>query len=376
MNYLVNARKYFDDFRDAHVHEYREKMRGYRIHPHNGYGFFSDSDYVTQTMRNICGNLEEVFETTDIPGKFVTPRALVIKWQGFRELLRVDEHRFNEIRDELLKDYRKKSKSEPESPFDYLPEPFIQFDAVRHEVTEVLDHILEMDEVKQVMKNKNEPSGTNWIKKYIKPILVAIGLAGGGIAVTVNIIHSAPSISQSAANQATQIGSVQGNVIINTPPATNTSKEKTETKRLHSEQQIQNTTGQSINNMKAGHDITNVNVFGVSPIATHKPVLQPLQEKLLELLYKYQKQFGATKLVVSRDEGRIYIDDKNGQGSTESLINDIYGSITERNAGLFEALVENMPPEYVRLFPENRLDTPFVISITNEGSRYLHQAKE
>ncbi len=38
----------------------------------------------------------------------------------------------------------------------------------------------------------------------------------------------------------------------------------------------------------------------------------------------------------------------------------------------FEELVDDMPTEYVRLYPEFRMGSPFVLGITREGSLYLH----
>lgn len=184
-----------------------------------------------------------------------------------------------------------------------------------------------------------------------------------------------PPISQAANDHSTQIGTVQGNVTINPPPPIPLTKKeaKEKTQRTSSAQQITSTAGQSVNNWNAGRDINNIGVVQINQSERHSPILLPQQERFLELLYEYQKQFGANKLIVSREDGRLYFDNQPGQGSPASFIKDIYGSITAHNAGLFEALVISMPSEYVRLLGETRLDNPFVISITEEGSLYLNE---
>lgn len=101
------------------------------------------------------------------------------------------------------------------------------------------------------------------------------------------------------------------------------------------------------------------------------PMLRPQQERLLELLVGYQKQFGVSKLVVSRADGHLHFDKDPARGAEISLIRDLYGSVDAHNAGSFEQLVENMPEQYVRLIAESRWDNPFVIGVTEAGVSYL-----
>lgn len=104
---------------------------------------------------------------------------------------------------------------------------------------------------------------------------------------------------------------------------------------------------------------------------TKPPILSPPQERLLELLVQYQKRFAATKLVVGRKTGRLHFDNEPQKGTGISLIKELYASEDSQRAAEFERLMESMPSEYVRLLGEMRLDSPFVVSVTDEGMRYI-----
>ena len=101
------------------------------------------------------------------------------------------------------------------------------------------------------------------------------------------------------------------------------------------------------------------------------PALTPVQERLLELLAHYQKQFGVGKLVVLRNNGGLHFDNEPQKGAGISLLRDLYGSGDPGNAIRFEQLMESMPPRYVRTFAEMRLDSPFVVGVTDAGMAYL-----
>jgi hypothetical protein len=105
------------------------------------------------------------------------------------------------------------------------------------------------------------------------------------------------------------------------------------------------------------------------PPITSQPILTPPQERLLSLLAGYQRQYAADKLIVGRKDGRLCFDDDPNKGKEVSLLHDLYGS--EINQATFERLVESMPTDYVRLLPEMRWGSPFVISVTEAGLRYL-----
>lgn len=111
----------------------------------------------------------------------------------------------------------------------------------------------------------------------------------------------------------------------------------------------------------------------VEPLEGTSPagVLLPPQERLLELLAKYQERFGASKLVISRSNGTLYFDDDPRRGAGVSLLKDLYGSVDAHRAGRFEELVESMPAEYVRVIAESRFDNPFVLRVTGAGIKHL-----
>ena len=110
------------------------------------------------------------------------------------------------------------------------------------------------------------------------------------------------------------------------------------------------------------------------PVAMEAPeiALSPPQERLLGLLADYQRQFAATKLVVDRRRGVLHFDDEPEKGKGISLIADLYGAGQEEaRASEFERLMESLPPRYARFYGESRLDNPFVVTVTSEGTKYL-----
>jgi hypothetical protein len=97
------------------------------------------------------------------------------------------------------------------------------------------------------------------------------------------------------------------------------------------------------------------------------PGLEPLQDKLLEELAHLQKENGALKLVLDR-KGYLVM-----RGKKHGILANIYGEEihTEAREQAFERLVESMPEIYLRRLPETLLDNPFVVTVTQEGMRYL-----
>jgi len=110
-----------------------------------------------------------------------------------------------------------------------------------------------------------------------------------------------------------------------------------------------------------------------SPPTAAGPTLSPIQERLLELLAGYQRRFGARKLVVSRNGTGLHFDDDPTKGAEVSVVKDLYGSTAPERAREFEELMESLPPEYLRMFPEPRLDGPFVVTVTEKGMQYLRR---
>lgn len=108
-------------------------------------------------------------------------------------------------------------------------------------------------------------------------------------------------------------------------------------------------------------------------LASADPVMTPVQERLLEILAKYQRKFAASKLVVGRKDGKLHFDDDPAKAAGLSVVADLYGSETPARQAEFERLVESMPPEYLRLIPESRWDSPFVVSVTEKGMTHLRK---
>lgn len=101
------------------------------------------------------------------------------------------------------------------------------------------------------------------------------------------------------------------------------------------------------------------------------PTLLPPQERLLELLVKYQKQFAVSKLIISRTDGTLIFDNDPKRGANINLFTDLYGVIDNKNEERFEELLLSIPNEYVRFIPEMRWDSPFILNVTEAGIKYL-----
>lgn len=102
-----------------------------------------------------------------------------------------------------------------------------------------------------------------------------------------------------------------------------------------------------------------------------EPTLLPAQQRLLELVAGYQKQFAANRLIVARSDGRLHFDGDPSRGSSVSLVAQLFGVVSPHNAGRFEELVQNMPPEFMRVTAEARWGNPFVLSVTDAGMAQL-----
>lgn len=101
------------------------------------------------------------------------------------------------------------------------------------------------------------------------------------------------------------------------------------------------------------------------------PILSPPQERLLGLIADYQRQFAATKLIIARKDGTLHFDNEPTKGKGINLILDLYGLDDPVSQAKFERLVESIPPEYLRLLPEIRWGSPFVVSVADAGLLYL-----
>jgi hypothetical protein len=99
-------------------------------------------------------------------------------------------------------------------------------------------------------------------------------------------------------------------------------------------------------------------------------VISPAQDKLLSIIAKYQKHFAITKLIVGRNGG-LHFDGDRSKGMGVDFVAELYGRNDAAAQANFISLMESMPVEYIRFFPEMRLDSPFVVSVTNRGMGYL-----
>ncbi len=121
--------------------------------------------------------------------------------------------------------------------------------------------------------------------------------------------------------------------------------------------------GQSIKEIKKNHSITNY----------QNQILNPQEEKLLSLIYKYQKESGLNKLIISRD-GFVYFEGKDKDEQKRiNLIGELYNinSDFKTRSKEFESIILNISEKFLKLIPESRLDSPYVVTITEEGIRYI-----
>jgi hypothetical protein len=100
------------------------------------------------------------------------------------------------------------------------------------------------------------------------------------------------------------------------------------------------------------------------------PTLTPSQEQLLSLIAKYQRIFTATKLIIGRD-GSLYFDGEPAKGRDVNFVTELFGSPEPSAQKNFVDLMESIPQEYIRFFPEMRWNSPFVVAVTERGMKYL-----
>lgn len=113
-------------------------------------------------------------------------------------------------------------------------------------------------------------------------------------------------------------------------------------------------------------------------IISPQKILSPQAEKLLSIIYKYQKEFSRKKLIIGR-EGILYFDEPEMRNKYKiNILGEVYdisSNYTAREAE-FEALILDIPAEFLRQIPEMRLDSPYVVSITDEGIKYLKSSSK
>ncbi|MCB1214088.1 MAG: hypothetical protein KDK66_01305 [Deltaproteobacteria bacterium] len=110
-------------------------------------------------------------------------------------------------------------------------------------------------------------------------------------------------------------------------------------------------------------------------ISKNRP-LSPPQAKLLRLLYDTQTKAGTNKLIISSTNGSIFWDDETLRKKYNfNVIADFYSidKDFESKSNDFENLIHSIPIEYLKHIPEMRWDSPYVVSVTEEGIRYLRK---
>jgi hypothetical protein len=110
---------------------------------------------------------------------------------------------------------------------------------------------------------------------------------------------------------------------------------------------------------------------GGNPGPTQLSILTPPQERLLQVLVSLQRRYASSKLVIGRHGQSIHFDDDPNRGSRVSVVQELFGATEVDRGSEFERLMESMPPDFVRVFPESRWDSPFVVGVTDRGMEYL-----
>ncbi len=156
---LKKSRKYFKDFLRAHKNEISQDVREYRTHPGSGYSPFYKSDEIIRIIRSIDAILDDQFRNLAIPGDFPSPKRLVETWQSFHKYLADQDELIKEVADKIIEEARRTYGKDFQHYFEsgmILPLPFTGIVGVQRMVKDVLDHILNMDEVKKYLNPKEQ----------------------------------------------------------------------------------------------------------------------------------------------------------------------------------------------------------------------------
>lgn len=155
---LPKSREYFRNYLKAKKQDIFDSMREYNVGYGRPYGEFYRSNEVVDCIRSIYHNLEETFGHLNIPEEFASPKQLVQTWKWFYDYLVSLDELFNDIYTAIEKKIKK------EHPDDYeqlikagfmYPPPLTAIDEIRQEVKNLLEHILEMDEVTEILDKIN-----------------------------------------------------------------------------------------------------------------------------------------------------------------------------------------------------------------------------
>ncbi len=104
-------------------------------------------------------------------------------------------------------------------------------------------------------------------------------------------------------------------------------------------------------------------------------VLTQEQESLLRAIDDLQVRLTLNKVVISRNGDVLTPEDKVKQTGV-NLVRQLFGEAPPGSEGTharFVALIESVPTRYLRFFSETRMGNPLVVSVTDEGRRYLRR---
>ena len=113
-----------------------------------------------------------------------------------------------------------------------------------------------------------------------------------------------------------------------------------------------------------------------SPTTTSQRILSPQAEKLLSLIYKYQKDLGLNKLIISKEDGTLHFDEEERRKKYKvNFIGDLFDIKSDyaTRANEFENIMLSIPSNFLKTIPETRLGSPYVVSITEDGVAYLRK---
>ena len=103
------------------------------------------------------------------------------------------------------------------------------------------------------------------------------------------------------------------------------------------------------------------------------------EQRLLRLVASCQQRYSVDKVVLRRDGTSLSAVYGNGQTVPVPGVRPLAETLPEDDADAadarFEQLVEGMPAEYLETLPAQRLGNPFVLRVTETGSRYLRHAE-
>jgi hypothetical protein len=99
------------------------------------------------------------------------------------------------------------------------------------------------------------------------------------------------------------------------------------------------------------------------------------QLRMLEYINAYQNKTNLTKVVITK-EGFIF-DDEKGQNTNINIIFEVLHLDQNKKEAQkeFENTLLSIPEKLLRMIPETRLGSPFVVAITEEGIVYLSKHK-